>query len=413
MQAVSTKDRERLRALAHKWMEASQLPIMAERTKRWMAHNKLAGDRPMIVMEMDSFASDMIDLSCEDQGARALERLLVMGLTLHELVDDDKVITPYLELPIRTNVLPLNVRQETARATDSQGRSIGYMPEHIIKELPRDLALLGDAPRSYDREGTEGFLAFAQELIGDIVPLRLHGTWPTWSTMPMNRAVLLMGMEELYVAMALQPDDVHALLDMITTDAIRTLQWLEREGLLTPNTGLHYAGAGSIGLTDEVPYQTPTKLAYAWGNTNAQEAVGISPAMFHDFVMPYATRIAEVYGLMYYGCCEAVHAFWEDIRTLPHLRKVSISPWCDEEAMGERLAGSSVIYSRKPSPNYIGVATTFDEEAFAAHIRRTLLAARGCTAEIIFRDTYTVMGERGRPGRAVRIVRRLIEEIWR
>ena len=32
---------------------------------------------------------------------------------------------------------------------------------------------------------------------------------------------------------------------------------------------------------------------------------------------------------------------------LTNLRKVSSSPWCSEEYMGERLRGSKVIYHRK------------------------------------------------------------------
>ena len=42
--------------------------------------------------------------------------------------------------------------------------------------------------------------------------------------------------------------------------------------------------------------------------------------------------------------------------------------WCDEEFMGERLAGSKVIYHRKPSPNYLGVGTSLDEDGLRASL---------------------------------------------
>jgi hypothetical protein len=119
-----------------------------------------------------------------------------------------------------------------------------------------------------------------------------------------------------------------------------------------------------------------------------------------------------MYGLMYYGCCEPVHAIWEHgLASLPHLRKVSISPWCDEQAMGERLRKAPVIYSRKPRPNYVGVGT-LDEPAFTEHIAQTLRAAKGCHLEIIFRDIYTFDGDPTKPGRAVKIARRLIDSMW-
>jgi hypothetical protein len=60
----------------------------------------------------------------------------------------------------------------------------------------------------------------------------------------------------------------------------------------------------------------------------------------------------------------------------------------------------------------VGVGT-FDEAAFTAHIARTLRAAQGCSLEIIFRDIYTLDGDISKPGRAVRVVRRLVEKMWR
>ena len=79
--------------------------------------------------------------------------------------------------------------------------------------------------------------------------------------------------------------------------------------------------------------------------------------------------------------------------------------------MGEALKGTNVIYSRKPSPNYLGVGS-FDEEAFTSHIKKTIRAARGCHAEILFRDIYTLTDDNTKAGRAVEIVRHLIEEMW-
>ena len=40
------------------------------------------------------------------------------------------------------------------------------------------------------------------------------------------------------------------------------------------------------------------------------------------------------------------------IDQLPNVRKISISPWCNEAYMGEQLAGSRIIYSRKCRDRY-------------------------------------------------------------
>jgi len=54
-----------------------------------------------------------------------------------------------------------------------------------------------------------------------------------------------------------------------------------------------------------------------------------------------------------------------------------------------------------------------DEEAWAAHIRETLRAARGVFVEFIVRDVYTVHGDLGNPRRAVAIARREIDRAYR
>ena len=86
--------------------------------------------------------------------------------------------------------------------------------------------------------------------------------------------------------------------------------------------------------------------------------------MFHDFIFPCYRQIASCYGKLSYGCCEPVHPVWEDLKTLPNLRKVSVSPWCDEEFMGEQLRRSNPYL--KTQPNFLGVGTILEEE-----VRRT------------------------------------------
>ena len=73
-----------------------------------------------------------------------------------------------------------------------------------------------------------------------------------------------------------------------------------------------------------------------WGFLDSHETTGISPDMYAEFVFPYYKRIAEQYGMLSYGCCEAVAPIWDKcLHAMPNLRKVSISPWCNEELMGE------------------------------------------------------------------------------
>jgi hypothetical protein len=146
-----------------------------------------------------------------------------------------------------------------------------------------------------------------------------------------------------------------------------------------------------------------------WGCANSQETVGVSPEMFHEFCFPYYRDVCEPMGLVYYGCCEPVHPFWEDLRQLPNLKKLSISRWCDERFMGEALQGTEIVYSRKPDPKFFGVDVELDEDAWAASIRETLEATRGVPVEFIVRDVYTVHGNLDKPRRAVQLARQVID----
>jgi hypothetical protein len=265
---------------------------------------------------------------------------------------------------------------------------------------------------------TQAWKSFVEDCIGDILPVHIENHSFRWHVAPSAKVVYLMGLEKMMMALIDDPDEMHALFAYLRDNILAFARWQEREGLLTLNNGNHYIGAGSYGFTNELPTPEtraggPVKLHDLWLNMNSQETVGISPRMYRKFIHPYYSAIAEHFGLVYYGCCEPVHEVWDCcVSKLPHLRKVSVSPWCDENYMGEALRGSGIIYSRKPSPNFIGVGTEFDTESFRSHIHNTLNSARGCALEFIFRDVYTLSGDTSKPGRAVAITRQLIDEIW-
>ncbi|HBE02052.1 MAG TPA: hypothetical protein DC049_06195 [Spirochaetia bacterium] len=212
------------------------------------------------------------------------------------------------------------------------------------------------------------------------------------------------------------PDDIQYLYRFISDDIMRFVSWQEESGLLVLNNGNDYIGSGSYGFIDDFPVRqdsaAPIKKNELWVNMNSQETICVSPQMFADYIFPHYYNLAGEFGLVYYGCCEPVHNIWDTcIAKLPKLKKVSISPWCDEQFMGDRLRNSKIIYSRKPNPALIGLGN-FDQNIFKRHIADTLLAAKECNLEIIFRDIFTLHGSRDLAGRAVNITRELIDELW-
>ncbi|MBQ8002761.1 MAG: hypothetical protein IJ297_04900, partial [Clostridia bacterium] len=229
---------------------------------------------------------------------------------------------------------------------------------------------------------------------------------------PTQHVVHMMGMENMLYSIYDYPDEFKEMMNRIADDYIAYFKHLEKEGVLLQNHSFELVGQGTMAFYDEPSCSGAMKTTDLWGFMDSQETVGMSPDMFREFIFPYYKRIADIFGRLSYGCCEPVDAFWEDIKTLPNLKKVSISPWCNEEFMADKLRNSGIIYHRKPSPNFLGVGANLDEGAFREHIEKTLKVAHGCNVEITQRDVYTVNRDINKVKRYVEIIRESIENCW-
>ena len=76
----------------------------------------------------------------------------------------------------------------------------------------------------------------------------------------------------------------------------------------------------------------------------------VSPAMFREFEVDYASRICARFGLVYYGCCDPLHHKVDVVRrNIPRLRKISMSPWIDFPKAVENI-GNKLVFCWKPNP---------------------------------------------------------------
>lgn len=130
----------------------------------------------------------------------------------------------------------------------------------------------------------------------------------------------------------------------------------------------------------------------------------VSPKMYGEFFLPYIARLTERFGLVYYGCCEPVHDRLDQIMgSIPNLRSVSVSTWADFDRVAEML-GRRYVFSRKPNPVFIS-GETLDWERTEADLRKTYAAAKDCNVELLFRDVYTLGGDRTRLSRWVALAK--------
>lgn len=399
-----------LRGLAETYLKYANSPEMDEKEKLWYAHNDFKSRRSPVIMEIDTFLDDILpSLQCETKYGREIEKYLQYWIVNYELIGDDKVIPKEYRVPLQIQFKLFDI--DMKREESSEKDSVGFHIEPPITDLETEVYELKKSTFSFDKEETQKHFDLAQEVLGDMMPVVYENQSLRWELTPTQHAVNLMSMQELFIAMYDCPDEVHLLMKKIVTDLKEFCFWQEKEGLLTSNLGNTYAGSGSYGFTKQiVPAGEKILLSEMWGNTNSQESVGVSPTMYEEFLAPYYREISEIFGMVYYGCCEPANEAWDSIKTYPNLKKVSVSAWADEEFMGKVLSENHLIYSRKPSPNFIGVGEVFDEEAFEAYMRKTFESAKDCQLEIIFRDIYTVCGDKTKPGRAIAIVRKLEQE---
>ncbi len=410
---MNNKDRERLRYLANHQLEIANSPKNLERVELWKRHNMYKGERPPIHIEVGSFAHEVINplLQCEDEQARWIEYKLINNFVNMELFDDDKVVPPYFQqtYDIYFTLFGHHIKQTVVKKAD--GTEMGHQFEHIIDDLADDFdKILQPTIYGVNKESTTQKNGLFNDIFGDILPVRLvsDGLYST----PTQHMVHMMGMENMLYSMYDYPDEFKEMMDRIADAYVAYFKHLESENVLLQNKSFEWVCQGSLAFYDEPDKQGQIKTTDLWGFMDSQETVGISPEMYREFIFPCYYKIASMFGRLNYGCCEPVHPHWDTIKTLPNLKKVSISPWCDEDFMAEQLRGSGIIYHRKPNPTFLGVGATLDEDATRKHIEKTIKTARGCKLEFAQRDVYTVNNDMNKVRRFVEIIRESIENHW-
>jgi hypothetical protein len=409
---MNQKDRQRIRDLATRWRDFAAQPVMAERKRLWSAVHDLKMERPMILVETSSVEGFVSpgDLVCTDPFLRAVERNLLETVRHAEEVGDDVVVEPYYRLGWQMSLPDFGVAVETKPATTSTGEtSLGYSFNFPIK-TPEEIARLRKRSFGVDREKTLQMKRVLEDVMGDILPVRL-GNYDPFNVDPGDdgwtgmfffgltwQIYRFIGNDGLLYWLYDAPDAIHALMDYMLDDRTRLFDFMEQQKLLDFNTDNQMAGPRGYGYVSELPQSdsdAPVTLKNLWGWAESQETTCISPEMFKEFFLPYLAKLSSKFGLIYYGCCEPVHDRLDLImEAIPNLRSVSVSGWADFQKIGEML-GKRYVYSRKPSPNFLS-GTNPDWQATKADMRKTLAATRDCNVEILLRDLYTVNGDRAR-----------------
>lgn len=415
-------DRIRLRELARYQAEIADLPITHRRQQMWTDINDgIPGVRPTFAIESYTFDRDFMPASiyqCTSDYGRGLESVLLRNIRHHEILNDDHVCPNTFDMGWHVWCNEYGIDIPTEYVKDSEGIATGYHFDCPIKDLNEGFDMVKPSEFGVDKEGTLAEKQFLEELFGDILPVTIRsGIYG--STYLTQRLMRLMSMETFFMAMYDCPDKLHGIMSLLRDNAVNMARWAEREGLLVLNNGNQFTCGTCYNFTTLLPKRDvapdDVKLSDMWAGMDSQETVGVSPELFNEFCFPYYKELAEMFGLVYWGCCEPADPIWESsLSKLPNLHAVSISRWADQQFMADALDGKGIVFSRKPNPNLLGVGINLDEEAWAAEIRQTLeiVSCRNVPLEFVVRDVYSMHGNLGKATRAVEIAKSEIDKFF-
>lgn len=414
---IEPEDRKILRELSKKQLEYANQEKNRKRIQEWYLHNELKGERPMVHLEIGGFGREVIPelLHCTGGFARSVEERLYRNFLNQEWFDDDRVTPDYYGMSYDTSFVLFGIEIHVQHVKDMENKvSVGHQFESLVCDLEEDYEKLGKTEFDVDIESTLAKKQAIEDAIGDILPVRMEGS--CLGSVPTQMLVHFMSMENIMLNMYDYPDLFKEMMGRIADDTIAYYRFLEEKKVLLPTTGGGHWGQGSWCYNRTLPddkEQGTYVTKDLCGFMDSQETVAISPDMFEEFIFPCYQKIASQFGLLSYGCCEPMDPIWERcISKLDNLRKVSISPWCNQSYMGERLRGKNIIFHRKPSPNYLGIGSVLDEDAVRKHIRESLAAAKGCKLEITQRDVQTINHDIGKARRYVDIIKEEIVNNW-
>lgn len=356
------------------------------------AVNDLKMIRPVVLIEEIPFHELNFDgsltLLCEDPDLRGAEDWFRRQLFKWKHFPADMILPPYFPVQkiMHSTGIGITVEEHTI-ATEAENHIISHEYFDQLAE-PEDLEKLTPPVISYDKEETMRRYEKLANVFGDILPVRVvgHSSYITmWDEIARYRGVtpLLMDLIE-------RPEHSHAIVSKLAEFEKSKSAQMEALGLFEIQPlEIHCTSA----LTSDLPGEYDggiVKRSQVWGRGMAQIFGSVSKDMHEEFDINYMKEIMEPFGLVYYGCCEPLDKKVDIVEKIPHLRKISITPWADVDNAAE-VIGNRYVIANKPNPALVATAT-LDEDAVRQTIKRTLDACKrnGCSADIVLKDISTV-----------------------
>jgi hypothetical protein len=384
-----------LRELAQRYAEIAALPAQEERKRLWQRLNDLEPERPLIWInevcwnEMDHDGS--LRLLCSNEVCQRVETELRRTIYQWEHFPGDMIVEPAFYSPMIIQNTGFGISPIADVAVTDQASEIASRHFHNQIQGEEDLEKIRPPQISYDSRRTAEFLAAYQRVFEGVLPVQKRGSPGFWFA-PWDDIVFWMGAEEVLMGLATTPELMHRIIRRLTDAYLEGLAQFERLNLLALNTCNVRIGSGAYGHTVQLPQadfdQNHIRPIDVWGSATPQIFGCVSPQMHKEFGIDYELEWLQKFGMTYYGCCEPLHDKLKELRTIPNLRKISVSPWADVRAAAREI-GREYVISLKPNPSVLATPSWHPEQV-RTELETKLAAARGCNVEIVLNSISTV-----------------------
>lgn len=407
------QDKDTITRLAAQVAEIAALPVQEKKRAMWRRKNSLQKVRPMVLIDQicwnEMNVNDELTLACENAECRIYEKELRRQLYQWRHFPVDMVIEPFFRVPKAINNSNFGVKvDENISVGDTTNDVVGHAYNNQFV-TDADLDKIKTPVITHDVEETERRLSFAHELLDGNLKIMPQGVDPymsVWDTIS-----TWMSVEDALYAIIDRPEYMQEMVRRMVAGYMSMLDQLEEQGLLCSQQSLiHCTGA----YTDELPAPgfdpTCPRTKDLWMFGLAQMLSTVSPAMFEEYEIDPCIPLFERFGLVYYGCCDPLDRKMAQVRKIPNLRKISMSPWANEE-IGAAEIKADYVFSRKPTPALLAW-TNFDEKSVREHLQATVdvCAKYDCPLEFILKDISTVAYEPQRLWRWAEIAMQVVEE---
>ena len=390
---LTEHDTKIMRDLAARYFEAAYSDINNERWELHRAVNDLNMIRPVVLLNEIPW-SELIDhpeLQCQVQNEdlKGAEYYFRTKLFQWKYFPGDMVLEPYFPVWKRVNIGSIGIEVEEDTIATDENNGIVSHEYHDMLATDEAVDALHAPEVTYDEEATNREFFLLGEVFGDILPVKKVGqnrTYTMWDDISRYR-----GVTDLLMDLVMRPEFTHKLMRKMTDIQISIRDQFVEKNLFNPfATDLHCTCHKVSDLPSKDFDPAHVTAADCWGRSTAQIFASVSPEMHEEFEIEYMKEVMEPFGLVYYGCCEPLHDKIDIVEKLPHLRKISITPWADVDVAAEKI-GKKYVLANKPQPSNLSTPH-LDKQVIKDELSHVLAACKrnSCSVDIVLKDISSI-----------------------